>query len=287
MPDTRRYHEVAMKASHNTFEIDAPLTSLTPTGDWRFPVYDAGCRAIELDVAQYGGPGPGRFMQWSVQHDDRYELHNRQLSQFLAELRGWSRANPGHDVVTVLVCLKGVASRLGFPGQLDTYLAHFLGDHDGNVDWLYRPGDLLDGTDAADLRSAAHRKGWPALEELRGRFLLVMTGEPEMLAAYAAEPARRLGFACVDCDDDRVPPSEYVASRPNQLFLNYHLFGDHRRQWRANLARARDDPSVLIRGYLVQDDWWDAAVEAGVNLLATDAVTRAWPSPFRSRSLGL
>ncbi len=279
MPDIRRYHEVAMKASHNTFEIDAPLTSLTPAGDWRFPVYDAGCRAIELDVAQYGGAGPGRFMQWSVQHDDRYELHNRQLSQFLAELRGWSRANRGHDVVTILVCLKGVASLDGFPDQLDTYIAHFLGD----ADCLFRPVDLLDGTGAPDLRSASRQKGWPTLEELRGRFVLIMTGEPEMLGAYAEDPGRRLGFACVDCDDDRVPPSEYVASRPNQLFLNYHLFGDHRGQWLPNLAQVRHDPSVLIRGYLVQDAWWDVAVEAGVNLLATDAVTRPWPSPFRRR----
>ena len=268
-----------MKASHNTFEIDAPLATITPEGGWRFPVYDAGCRAIELDIAQYGGPGPGRFMQWSVQHDDRFRLHNRQLSQFLAELGGWSRANPEHDVVTVLVCLKGVATVEDFPDQLDTYVAHFLGADESTA--VFRPGDLLEGTDAGDLRTAARRKGWPSLDELRGRFVLVMTGEPHMLAAYAASPQRRLGFACVDCDDDRVAPAEYVADRPNQLFLNYHLFGDHRAQWRPNLRRARDDPSMLFRGYLVQDDWWHEAVDAGVNLLATDAVDRPWPEPFR------
>ncbi len=281
MTGGRRYHQVAMKASHNTFSIDAPLTSLTPEGTWQFPVYDAGCRAIELDVAQYGGPGPGRFMQWSVQHDDRFKLHNRQLSQFLAELRGWSGANRTHDVVTILICLKGVASLDAFPGQLDTYVAQFLGADD--LDCLYRPADLLDGSGATDLRGAARGKGWPTLEALRGRFMLVMSGEPAMLNAYAAAPERRLGFACADCDDDRVSPPEYVASRPNQLFLNYHLFGDHRAQWVPNLTEVRDDPSMLVRGYLVQDDWWDEAVASGVNLLATDAVQRPWPEPFAAR----
>jgi hypothetical protein len=283
MAEAARYDEVAIKASHNTFHIDAPLTTLTPSGEWEFPVYDAGCRAIELDVAQYGGPGPGRFMQWSVQHDDRFELHNRQLSQFLAELRAWSRSNAGHDVVTVLICLKGVARLDEFPAQLDTYLSRFLCDGDLSV--VYRPGDLLGraGAGAGDLRTATRSVGWPVLDELRGRFILIMSGEPEVLEAYAAAPEDRLGFACVDCDDDRRPPADYVAGKPNQIFLNYHLFGDHRRQWASNLAEVRDDPSILVRGFLVQKDWWDDAVAAGVNLLATDAYDRTWPEPFLRR----
>jgi hypothetical protein len=269
-----------MKASHNTFQVDAPLTTLLPAGGWSFPVYDtSNCRAIELDIAQYGGAGPGRHMQWSVQHDGTYDLHNRQLSQFLAELRGWSLANPGHDVVTVLLCLKGVADLGGFAAELDTYVGEFLCG--GDLSRLYLPRELLDGS--PDLRTAARERGWPTLAGLRGRFLLVMTGDESFLDTYAAAPAIRLGFACVDCADDERPPAEYIAGKPNQLFLNYHLFGDHRSRWAPNLSAVRADPSILLRGYLVQDDWWDVAVAAGLNMLATDRVSHPWPLAFIAR----
>lgn len=280
--ESRAYNDVEMKASHNTFQIAWPLTTLRAEGGWEFPVYDRGCRAVELDVAQYAGPAPGNYMQWSVQHDEDYSLHNRQLSQFLAELRAWSEATPGHDVLTVLVCLKHVADHAGFPAQLDAYVDAFL-DGPGRPR-LYTPGDLLArAPGAADLRTAARREGWPTLSELRGRFVVMLTGDEASLQSYAAAPAGRMGFACVDCPDDEVPPARYVDGRPNQLFLNYHLYGDHRATWARHFRAVRDDPSILFRGYIVQDGWWDDAVAAGVNMLATDHVTHAWPAPFRAR----
>lgn len=115
MADARRFSDVTMKASHNTYDINWPLASMKTSGGWAFPVYEAGCRAVELDIGQYGGPDPGRQMQWSVQHGGDFNLHNRQLSQFLAELRGWSDANRDHDVVTIFICLKGIVDRGPFP----------------------------------------------------------------------------------------------------------------------------------------------------------------------------
>ncbi|HET7486926.1 MAG TPA: Ca2+-dependent phosphoinositide-specific phospholipase C [Acidimicrobiales bacterium] len=274
------YNDVSMKASHNTFAIPWPLTTLRP-GGWSFPVYDLRCRAIELDVAQYAGPLPGHAMQWSVQHDEDYKLYNRQLSQFLAELRGWSAGTPGHDVVTVLICLKGIADHAGFPQQLDDYVGSFLCGSDRSR--LYTPGDLLERGGGGDLRTAVRSGGWPSLDELRDRFLIVLTGAEAELATYARSPADRLGFACVDCGDDTRPPADYIDGRPNQLFLNYHLFGDHRASWVRNLAAVRNDPSIVTRGYRVSDAWWGDAVAAGVNMLATDNVSHPWSAPFRKR----
>ncbi len=229
MADARRFSDVTMKASHNTYDVNWPLTTMKSSGGWSFPVYEAGCRAVELDVGQYGGPDPGRQMQWSVQHGGDYNLHFRQLSQFLAELRGWSDATRDHDVVTIFMCLKGIVDRGPFPELLDRYVAQFLCGND--LDRLYRPADLLAKSGAGDLRAAARKKGWPTLDEMRGRFLLVMTGFHASLAHYAESPKDRLGFACIDCTDDEVSPAKYIDGKPNQLFLNYHLFGDHRKTW--------------------------------------------------------
>lgn len=284
MADARRFSDVTMKASHNTYDINWPLVSMKASGGWTFPVYEAGCRAVELDIGQYGGPDPGRQMQWSVQHGGDYRLHNRQLSQFLAELRGWSDANRDHDVVTIFICLKGIVDRGPFPDLLDRYLAQFLCGND--LDRLYRPADLLSGSGQSDLRAAAKKKGWATLDEVRGRFLLVMTGFHASLAHYAAVPKDRLGFACIDCTDDEVSPAQYIDGKPNQLFLNYHLFGDHRKTWVPACKAFRDDPSVLFRGYLVQDGWWNAAVDAGIHMLATDNITHSWKKPFFTRPGG-
>ena len=121
---------------------------------------------------------------------------------------------------------------------------------------------------------------------MRGRFLLVMTGFHASLAHYAASPKDRLGFACIDCTDDEVSPAKYIDGKPNQLFLNYHLFGDHRKTWVPACKAFRDDPSVLFRGYLIQDGWWDVAVDAGIHMLATDDITHSWKEPFFLRPGG-
>jgi hypothetical protein len=284
MGDARRFSDVTMKASHNTYDINWPLATMTSSGGWSFPVYEAGCRAVELDIGQYGGPDPGRQMQWSVQHGGDFVLHNRQLSQFLAELRGWSEATPDHDVVTIFMCLKGIVDRGPFPELLDRYIAQFLCGND--LDRLYRPADLLARSGAGDLREAARKKGWATLDALRGRFLVVMTGFHQSLAHYAASPKDRIGFACIDCTEDEKPPGFYIDGKPNQLFLNYHLFGDHRKAWVPAFKAARDDPSILFRGYLVQDGWWDVAADAGIHMLASDDVHHPWPEPFRLRPGG-
>jgi len=176
--------------------------------------------------------------------------------------------------VTVLVCLKGIQDSENFPSQLDRYIDQYL--NGGQRDILYTPSDLLSGTTATSLRGAALLKGWPSLDMLAGKFIIVMTGEG--LEGYTNDVRSRLGFSSVDCGDDKKGPATYLPGKRNQLFLNYHLYGGDANIWVPNLQRVIADPSILIRGYIVQDSWWGKASQAGVNFLATDNVTYRWPA---------
>lgn len=115
--DTRRLHDMLLRATHNSYELGA----LTPQ-------LDAGIRGLELDVHSDDGdlrighnwPGDG------VDGDDA-------LSIWLDELTTWSQANPDHAPIVLTVDLKD-AIDLGqlndlLPEPVDSWLAEDLRGH--------------------------------------------------------------------------------------------------------------------------------------------------------------
>lgn len=110
--------------------------------------------------------------------DVDYRSWNLSFEGALQELRTWSEANPGHLPVIVTVNLKEERAKL--PGAvepvpydatamdaLDAVLREQLGE-----DRLLTP-DRVRG-DAPTLEAAVLKRGWPLLDDLRGRFLWVI-----------------------------------------------------------------------------------------------------------------
>lgn len=256
MSGSQRFHEVQFKASHNSFDRDEkPVTDQLA---WRpSQPHQAGCRGLELDLRE-----SPNLWSWSVHHDEYQGRADLQLSEYLRHLRRWSEFHPGHDVITITVDLKERARDLrDFPRYLDATIDEFLGH-----ERLFRPSDLLG--DHQTLVAAAMATGWPPLEDLRGRFVLCLSGDERTKASYARSSRDRLCFA-----DRRVREGDPLpsASDGHRVFFNFNVTEDW--SWDERLRWFARQHGFITRAYVVNSsDLWDRVITAGANIVATDKV---------------
>jgi hypothetical protein len=250
------YNEVSFKASHNSYQRDETLVQqieFHPSDP-----SDAGCRALELDISQSNDG-----LKWSVGHKSSYDAKYRQLSQLLDELRVYGEQNPDHDPITLYLDLKHVASA-AFPAQLDQYIRDALIRGAGTQ--VYSPAALM--RDAPNLPEGARKYGWPTVGELRGQFIVCLTGKKDDKAFYArTDPRVRLCFADQDEDEGSDPSSD------DRVFFNYHLYSSGYSKWCAVFREAAPRRDAIIRGYVLNgDDLWNNALACGCHALATDKI---------------
>jgi hypothetical protein len=226
---------------------------------------------LELDIH----PSENLWV-WSVNHIGRYKgLVDMQFSGYLTLLRDWSDKNPGHDVITVTVDLKSDPSDLrSFPWQLDAYIKRHLGSAK-----LFTPGELQGSN--ADLVSGAMSRGWPTLGDLKGRFILCLSGSEDAKKAYARSGKERLCFADKKLEQRDSRPS---TTKGHRVFFNFDLRAWLR--WKKTLQWFANQKGFVTRGYVINDGvLWKKARSAKVNILATDKVMKySWatvgPTPF-------
>lgn len=254
-----RYNEASSKGSHNSYQRNETIIEQITWDDTCH--YNAGCRAIELDISQSNDG-----LEWSVGHKSGYETDYRQLSQFLSELRVWSQDNPGHDVITLYLDLKHVATRT-FPSQLDQYIANFLSNQ-ADRSAFYTPGQLMGH--CSSVPEGARANGWPTLGELRNQFIICLTGNAHDKAAYASTtPKERLCFA----DQDEPEQPDTAPSSPDRVFFNYHLFSKNTDDWGPVFEKAAKQKDAIIRGYVLNgESLWNDALAYGCHVLATDEI---------------
>jgi hypothetical protein len=230
-----RLNDIQVLASHNSYKlaIDPPLLAriaadnpdAAPTLDYaHLPLtaqLERGLRAIELDV--YYDPDGGRYASplgttaisdagpydpdgvmkgrgFKVLHVQDIDFRSSclTLAACLAELRTWSDAHPRHLPIVVTVNAKDeqidspdFVPPLPFDGAawdaLDAELRAVLGDK------LVTPDDVR-GSDES-LEHAVLTRGWPALDELRGRFLVALDDALPKMEAYAKDHASLEGRA--------------------------------------------------------------------------------------------
>lgn len=164
---------------------------------------DQGVRAFELDVHLHAELG------WQVFHlpgiDD--ETVCLQLADCLAEIKGWSDANPWHLPLMIWVEPKDGDLDDAFPELL-----RFADRHDELEEAILEvlprervltPDDLRG--DHATLPEAVRSDGWPTLGELRGKVVFSMLDGGEHRDAYLAGSdvlAGRLMFVNASSEDD-------------------------------------------------------------------------------------
>lgn len=275
--DTRRYDEVQFKAAHNSIDREETLSQQLDS-DPEAP-HQGGCRGLELDIVMDPSrAGPKEEWRFGVQHGGAFKENGPKLDQCLREIRDWSKVHPGHHAITIHIDIKEEAT-LGddavFIDQIDALFAREL-----DRDQIYRPAHLQ--RDAPTLLAGAQKYGWPALGELRGKFILVFSGGDSegpvrrRRAAYArTRPRDRLAFVDLDqraageggADECDIQSPYYQEG--SRAFVNLQL---GRKDWQ-RLARGAHGRGFVVREWKANDEKsWSEAAAAGVNILSTDRV---------------
>ncbi len=146
---------------------------------------DAGVRTLELDVhnndyAEFGyrvgHDGPGDEVSHGGGNPD-----TDALTEWFDTMASWSDAHPTHSPITVYIDLKDRFEASHFDdgnfGAFNALLEAQLGDR------LYTPTDLSDDGQ------------WPDVDEMQGRFVVVLTGDEDGQLAYLRDRARDPAFA--------------------------------------------------------------------------------------------
>lgn len=170
--DTRRYPDVSYAATHNSYSGGIAL--------WRTSIraqLDRGVRALELDIHdddyaergfRVGHLAPGD----AVYHDDgNPELDD--LDAWLKIIADWSETHPQHAPITLLLDLKDA---LGGNRSFD----------DGDLFALNDTLEKIFGDKLLPAENIQH-DAWPAISELRGRILIVLSGDEDSRLAYRGQ----------------------------------------------------------------------------------------------------
>ena len=161
-------NDVRQVASHNSYVVPGGVDVL----------YEQGVRAFEIDIHHHPPLLATPRMRtdsmapdWSVYHvlgwsHREYET----LSQGLAAIASLDSSDP----VTVFIDNKDDFGAVHTGDAFDQVLRDELGE------LLFTPGDLLSGSaGSASLLAAVQRDGWPTIEQLQGRVIVVLTDNIE------------------------------------------------------------------------------------------------------------
>ncbi|MDJ0767744.1 MAG: Ca2+-dependent phosphoinositide-specific phospholipase C [Ilumatobacter sp.] len=278
--DDLRYDDVRQKSIHNTFQRTEGIYDQIVY--WRVRSLEADIHTSHIfDDPETGGD----FDEWFVYHntfDMGSSVHT--LHDFLRVCVGAHRALPDHEAITLFLDIKD-----GFPSRItsahsrarfDALLDHHLGEH------LYTPADLMKrDPDAGSLREVVQGVGWPTLGELRGKFIVILTGSEHQLSNYVSsreEPTDRLAFLSGYAESKR------DIGRDDGLVV-YNMSREY-----VHLAAEVGRQGFLSRAYYIDDrDAWEEAEAARCHHIATDMVNSRvdpWssttgPSGFPFRAL--
>ncbi len=206
-----RYNEVYGVATHNSYWVNrSDKADFFASGTQELlsdQLLHEHIRGLELDIHSEGAPA-GR---WKVYHtSDSEDFTCRYLDDCLQLLRNFQYAVPRHEAVNIMIELKNVVPYTGatFPGipvnaqfndthtidQLDDTLRQTLGSS------LYTPADFLSRcTPDSTMVSCMNSKGWPAVDQLRGKFIVNVignwsTGGADWVRYATTDPAHRAAF---------------------------------------------------------------------------------------------
>jgi hypothetical protein len=192
-----------------------------------------GVRGVELDLfpdpagGLYANPllrqrlmaGPLTDAEWyrpriKVLHtaDLDYNSTCVRLVSCVRLVRRWSRSNPDHVPLLVMLELKGTDPVAAANGGVSVppWDRSALNALDAEIRSVFRPEDLITPDDVRrrglTLRQSVRRRGWPTLRRARGRVALLMDNEPGAIR-FAGPGGRASRAACCSRTPGPVPPT--------------------------------------------------------------------------------
>jgi hypothetical protein len=248
-----RYNQVQFKAAHNSYHQKTDM----PT-----QLRDLHLRSIEFDLHASKGKliskekaPAGDFLVFHKSFDDFSNCHL--LSQCFEAVAAFHREQPDHEVITIFFDMEGI----GQPGHTKSDLYGVMRKKLGDA--IFTPGDLLAACPGAqNLQEAVTKSGcgWPLMDDLKGRIILVVSDGREDIKKDGYDLAKDLLFLVNKGGD-----SSKMHADPNIVFFN--MSGPN--PFIAEVKQA----GFVSRSYRLNDkDAYLKAKSLGANHLATDMI---------------
>lgn len=122
------------------------------------------------------------------QPDFDFKSHNLTFIDCLKEIKNWSKSNKDH--IPVIITMNTKDKKYNIPGTIDLlpFTKDALNVIDEEILTVFNSGELITPDfiqgDYNSLEEAILAKGWPSIEELKGRILFVLDEKGEKLNDY-------------------------------------------------------------------------------------------------------
>jgi hypothetical protein len=265
------YTKSQQTGSHNTEQRDETLTEALHFEESK--PYESGVRNLEFDLV-LSDDFLGSDDDWAstLQHGGAYDWKKATLRDALLILHNWHLADPSHDVVTVSLDLKNApGDDIIYTRKVEQTFVETLGREN-----LYTPGMLQGNADK--LLTGARAQGWPTIDKLKGKFILVFTGADSdkddpvtrRREYLSTDTKQRLAFVDIDQRKAGNDLKNKFYTDGNRVFINIQ-FG--RTGWCELALAAQKAGGFATRAYTLNNESdWNTALRAAINILATDKV---------------
>ncbi|TDW52756.1 calcium-dependent phosphoinositide phospholipase C [Flavobacterium sp. 270] len=263
------FGEISFKASHNSYERNETISDQLDF-DPNEP-YQSGCMAIELDIIRQSkdyenGEITSGYFKVSHTLGNTTAPH---LDEWLGYIFGWHNTNPNHLPIVVYIDIKSSeGGYLDFGDRIDQYLTKYF---DKSI--IYTPGILYssqpkeNGDTFNDLCSFVVQKGWPQIDQMSGKIIFCLTGNPDWKKTYADSSdllTNRLCFSDNGAEEEAPPTTG------NRIFFNFDI--KKKDKWN-DMIKKYSTNNLITRVYEVNNpDLWEKALTCTFSAIATNKI---------------
>lgn len=261
-----RLNQLQVIGTHNSYHTREKPINLGRAREWNYthaPLdvqLNRGIRSFELDVHWRGG----EFLVFHVPIVDE-GTNCRTLSDALATVRKWSEAHPRHIPISFLFELKregaGLDKRIkqvdgSGLDELDSLLK--AGSGESNI---LTPDDVRG--DFETLREAITTRGWPKVDDCRGKVFFILHDEGQQREDYTAgHPSLRGRVMFVRSNESRDDGATLVMDSPNDPEIPRLAKAGYYIRTRADSSLHTAAPGQPARR--------DKALASGAHIISTD-----------------
>ena len=261
--DVLRITHGTVLGSHNSYHLQ-PESQTVPEWNYSHPPLsqqlDQGLRQFELDVLRDPDTGELRVLHVPVLDA---ETSCYLLSDCLEELAAWSESHPWHFPLQILIEPKTEFAQWAFFTDQAVWeeITQLVQDRLG--DTLFTPSELQGSH--ASLRDAVLTDGWPTLEVMRGRMILVLLDTGEAREHYLAG-STQIMFPLVD--EEHELAAYFLKDDPYDIRIGPAVE-------QGFLVRTRGDASLIVDPSRLEQ-----ALSSGAHAISSDLLdSHDWVDP--------
>jgi hypothetical protein len=271
-PSGIRYNQVQQLSSHNSYDKNKIKPDIEIQAD-------SGIRSFEFDIhAKHAGIFHKSYPagEWGVFHITDILSggdYGSSLTECLKKVKAWHDRHPGHEVITIWLQLVGDWNKKGHnPLDLDSNIRRCL-----TRDMIYTPYRFLLAGGAGSLQQAA-ASGWPLLDSLKGKFVIVLTGNNPACSVYLKSAQTACFVAPQNIDSTEVLSGDWS----NAVFFNFSTSQAGVARFVSShglVARMYAKPRLKTAGSIESPADYELALKYQIQHIATDHVSQKMFSP--------